>query len=192
MIPDNFSALPQQYQTYISTWQKLANRSEWPAFTSHFLFESKYIISKAHYTMIGDVLQTCRADFFKIKKVDGAFLAYCTCLSDFFARYIRGITKLDGDSYALQNVPDGEAVDLKNLIAELTRCSNLLIDRIDQYLVPGFRYLNGYVFLAEDAESSQYILHYPEAFSNLDAPYTDLAKFKKDLEAGEFEFSYTA
>ena len=196
--------LKTSHDLFINQWDMLCNCREWENFTSNFLFASEYRIHSNHYRLIKDFISFYRTrphDYFQILSLNAAFKSFTHLLYDFILKFDEHIIKFGEDVFTVEkfykNYPypkcdqvfkqyDIITTDLINLLAELTRNVNLIIDRIEYNIIPDYSRLHGYVCLDNSGPTLTgpgeiRPLHYFPETAAMDKPYQGLEDLRQAI-----------
>lgn len=203
--------LKEIHNSFIKKWDELCTCEEWEHFTSNFLFASGYEIHNKHYTLIKNFISFYRRmprEYFQILSLDKAFESYVHALYDFISKFDEYSIQYGADVFSVRKFykdyryPESDIVfkkydtvttDLVNLLAELTRSINLIIDRIESNIIPNYSRIHGYVCLDNSGITisgygEKRPLHYFEEMASVDKPYEGLDKLKQDIKDNKRDY----
>lgn len=210
----NICELKPYYEQFITEWDKLCNGREWEVFTNNFLYSTAYHISSHHYKLIDDFISFYRRrpNYFQIFSLDAAFASYTHTLHDFISIFNQHCYNYGNNGFGFRkfyhdyDYPESDKVfkqydimttDLSNLLVEMTRNVNLIIDRIDYNIIPNYSRTHGYVCLDNRGLTlSGYgeiaLLRYSIEAASMDKPYQGLDNLRQAIANGERDYWFNS
>ena len=147
-------------------------------------------------------------NYFQISSIDKAFESYVHALCDFISKFNKYSIKYDKNFFSVKKFykdyeyPQCDIVfnkyhivttDLINLLAELTRNINLIIDRIEYNIISDYSRTHGYACLNNSGITmydygEKCPLHYSKDIIVVDKPYKGLDKLKQDIKEHKHDY----
>lgn len=211
----NAYELKPYHEQFIIEWDKLCNGREWEIFTSNFLYSTAYHISSYHYKLVNDFISFYRRrpNYFQIFSLDEAFASYTNALCDFISIFNQHYDNYGNDGFRFRkfyhdyNYPERDEVfkrydkmttDLANLIVEMTRNVNLIIDRIEYNIIPKYSKTHGYVCLDNRGlalnNNGQLVkgviapFRYSDTVASMGKPYQGVDDLNQAIKAGKRDY----
>lgn len=210
---ENFSRYEKsEYHLYfINKWENLCHIRLWSELTSNFFYSTQYAMRNSHlegFRNFNLYVRSLPFPYFEIESIDGAFLSFNQIMCDFHNifmehsaqyreefQYYRKFYK-DFDypkSDEVFKVYDFNTTILSNLLAELTKCGNLIIDRVSAEIIPSYN-MNGYMMLDNSGvamngpSNDHYVQFYPEHIAAQISPYPGIEAFKATYSNRGYHF----
>ena len=199
----------EHYQYFILQWENLCRVDSWQNFTADFYFQARHYVSEKFIEGLEgfcDYFQKVKGQFFFIRiDLNIAFVNFINIYRA-FNNLLMPYCKLTEGGYALEKFYkqqragrtydelaqeyDEVSKNLNNLIAELTRAGNHIIDTIRLYLNPNYRLATGYLMIevGDILRRNTYVPFYKDENLSSDFPFSSLQSFKSIVNSRDYYY----